>query len=113
MKIYVDVIDVDIPLLIELHDVKQEGLLVDYLNAQLEDNKRSSSTPVTYKNGHTFITWNPKIVYFTQQELRRLHLHFLHPTTNKRCNLLHRAHPDTTIESVCRMIEQIAISCEQ
>lgn len=61
--------------------------------------------PVTYKNGHTFITWNPNEVYFMRHELQSLNLHFLHPSTEKLFNLPKRGYPDATSESVKQIMK--------
>lgn len=47
---------------------------------------------------------------FKQSELRRLHLHFLHPTTDKLIQLLQGVYPQDTDESMKKLLREIAES---
>lgn len=107
------VIDADVALYIVLRDLKREQLSVSYLSDKFEDEERDYAVPITYKNIQTFITWNAHEIFSIWQELRRLKLYFLYPTTNKLLDLLQRADPEASTKSVCKILRKIAISCEQ
>lgn len=108
----VEVVKADVPNLIELRDLKREGLLLNYVEDKLEHKSYGYSTPITYRHGHVFITWNANEEYSTQSKLRLLHLHFFHPSTGKLFNLLHFAYPTSADSSVKDILREIAISCE-
>lgn len=48
----VDGINTDAPFLLELHGLKEEGLLFSYLSDKVAQRVYRHSKPVTYKNGH-------------------------------------------------------------
>lgn len=72
---------------------------------------KGEKMPLVYKNGPNFVQWKRNIL-FTQAELRRLHLHFIHTATKKLFNLLGRARPESTIEKLRVTLQQIAEACE-
>lgn len=113
ITIKMDVLDADVPLQVEVRDLKQHWFLDSYLVNKVKDTKRGYFIPITYKNGHTFITLNPYNICFKQQKLRWLHLHFLHCATDKLCSSLRRTYPDSTGETVKIILKQIAMSFEQ
>lgn len=114
IPIYADIMETDVPLFIGLQDLKQNGLLLIYLeDVLIHCPKKKTRCPVSYKNGHVFIEWYYTKVYFTRAELMRLHLLLLHPSTDKLFQLLKRAQPEKVDESIHRMLHQISMACEQ
>lgn len=65
---------------------------------------------MTYKDRYPLLTWKADKIYFTQTELRRLHLHFLHPSANNLFNLLRHACPASTDSSIKYKLIQIVQS---
>lgn len=79
IKIYADVVKVDVPLLIGLTDLKTHNLSLDYIKDALIHHRSGSRLLVTYENGHSFIERVYTDILFTRTELTRLHLYFLYP----------------------------------
>lgn len=88
MDFYVHVVKVYIPLLLKLKDIKQHGLLLNYIDDQVEQNLEWHSKPVRFKSGHSFRKLNYSEIFLPQSELKRLILQFLHLMTNKVFQLL-------------------------
>ena len=58
--------------------------------------------------------WKPEEIYysmFTEQELKRLHRSFGHPTVNALVNILRRAQPDKTNKNIEEAISQLTKAC--
>lgn len=65
-----------VEMLIELRELKIKGPLRIYLDDKFEHKPFAHSIPISYENGHTFLTWKANKFLFTQNELERLHQHF-------------------------------------
>lgn len=60
----------------------------------------------------TFLQWtSSSFITFTRQELKRIHLHFVHPSVSKVSSLLNRAYPDKLKNDTIQLLTDIAKSC--
>ena len=68
--------------------------------------------PMTRKFGHVFVVWtNTYISGYTTQQLQKMHLHFMHPSTTKLLNLLQRAYSDKVNKDTKTMLDDISKAC--
>lgn len=109
----VDIIKIDLPFLIGLNYLEKNELLLKYLDDKLEQRPFNQSYPVEYKQGHLFLECDLTNVFFTLAELQRMHLRFLHPTTDKLFQLLKRVRSTDAYKGTKKTLKAIAKSCEQ
>lgn len=88
LKIYMDVVIADVPMLIGLEVLDQNLLIADNVANLLISKRHNWSLPITRKHGHLYVEWDFKDVFYTKSELRKLHLHFYHPSASKLLNLI-------------------------
>ena len=67
---------------------------------------------LTRKLGHVFLTWrNIYAVNYTRQELNKMHLHFMHPSSSKLFQLLQRAYPENIKPDTKTLLDDISKAC--
>lgn len=111
MDIHVDVVDLDEALIIGLDILNSQGLLVNYIDNSLHFCEENIRRPLTYKFGHVFFEWDRKETFFTREELTRLHLHFMHPSSRRLFDLIARSDPTKATPSIRKLIESISEAC--
>ena len=105
--------DADIPILLSLADMDRMMLKYDNIQDILEHIPSGEKVSVHRKYGHPFYKWcNMTISLFTEQELRRLHKRFGHPSSEKLFNLLKRADIESITPSTRKALEKISDSCD-
>ena len=114
----VDVIAIDIPFLFGLDLMERLKASPNVSTLQLEVRKGSSgkikSHPLTRKFGHLYLETNNALVsetLFTDMELKKMHLHFYHPSTEKLYNVLKRAKPEDVTPETYEIIKRIEKGC--
>lgn len=111
VDLHVDVIDLDIPLIIGLDVLKSKRLLVNYIDNNLHFCNKNIKQPLTYKFRHVIYEWDIRELFFTRQELTRLHLHFMHPSSRSLFDLIARSDPTKATPSIGQLIESISNAC--
>lgn len=108
----VHIVKADIPMLLCLQDMDNLGIHFNNLTNRVTHENSKQSTLVTRQNGHPFIEWNPLLqCFFTEQELRRLHRRFGHPSTDKLMNFLKRADENNLKSNTRSILQNIVKSC--
>ena len=104
-------INADVPLLLGLDILDREQLVADNVENVLDSRRHGWKLPLTRTNGHLYLTWQLRSTLFTRAELRRMHLHFFHPSARKLFNVLKRARPDETRPETHEILKQISKAC--
>ena len=110
IHIEADVVTANIPLLLGLDVLDREQLVADNVLNQLQCHHRGWSIPISRKHGHMYVTWNISKSYYTRAELRKIHKHFWHPSSEKLFNLLKRIDPNTTADTL-KVLKEIQTAC--
>lgn len=84
------IVPIDVPLLLGLDVLRKLKLIVSFENGSIQSPKGDWSINLVQKFGHLYIEWPPS-VYYTEAELRRIHRHFYHPSTDKLLALINRS----------------------
>ena len=87
MEIYLDVVDISIPLLLGLSRLDEHKLYISNIEDVLVCVEPKCSHPITRKSRQLYNEWT-KDVFYTENELKRIHLHFIHPHPDKIVTLL-------------------------
>jgi hypothetical protein len=105
------IIDDDVPTLLSLRDLRNTGVELSIQNNSLRLLGREQ--PLTAENDFLCHKWEQEdaTALFANEELKRLHRSFGHPTTGALHRLLKRARPEEVSESVVRELGQIAKEC--
>lgn len=78
----------------------------------LESAKEGWSIPLKRKFGHVFLEWTVQfLIRYPRQQLQNMHLHFMHPSTDKLMSLLERAYPDNIKDDTKRLLTDISKAC--
>ena len=108
----INIVDVDVPFLLGLDELDNSRMYVDNVDNLLRFKDRPFSLPLTRKLGHIYLTWNLSQTLFNRTELRKLHLHFFHPSSSKLFSLVSRAHPNHATPETRKIIENISKRCD-
>jgi hypothetical protein len=110
----VDVVNSDIPLLVGLDVMAENEIIPNPVRRSIDhsnsDPGKSWSIPVDMSDGHMYVKFDPA-TYFTEDELRRVHRHFRHPSPGKLYAILKRADPSTDSKTM-QILEDISRSCD-
>lgn len=91
----VEVVDIDIPLLQGLEFLDAFMMTIDLTIASSLARDEGWDIPLLLKGGHLYITWDAgSVELFSEEKLRRVHLHFFHPESQRLYGVLRRARPD-------------------
>ena len=90
----IDVVQANVPMLVGLDILDRYYLVPDNVENLLVDKKANWKMPITRKFGHLYLEWDFSEVLYTKTELKRMHLHFFHPSATKLFNLISRAKPE-------------------
>lgn len=107
----VDVVDAYVPLLMGIDTLDREQLVADNVENVLDSRRYGWKIPIARRNGHMYVQWNAKTLMFTRSELKKLHLHFFHPSARKLFNLLKRTDPTKATGDTMTMLEEISKAC--
>lgn len=101
-----------ITLLLGLDTLDLHGWNVLTVQNQLQSDKENWKLPLYRKFGHIFLQLLAQcFMNFSWQELQNIHLHFMHPSTTKLINLLHRAYPEKLKPDSLQLLTEICKSC--
>jgi hypothetical protein len=112
VQLEVPVVPLDVPLLIGLD-------VMSRFDTALRPAKRKAYVGNEYSevslrfDGHLIWPCHPSAMstFYSKNQLRRLHRHFLHPSAQKLMNLLSRASPADMNEESMRFIREITETC--
>ena len=95
-KLEAHVSNADIPLLIGLDIPDRYGWNVLTVQNQLQSVTENWVMDFVRQDGHVYAPWDETFeMLFSREQLTNLHLHFMHPSTDKLYNCLKKAYPDT------------------
>jgi hypothetical protein len=97
LRVRADVVTTPIPLLIGLDVLDKYKLNVLTVENQLTSVSHGWKIPLERRNGHVYLTWNPRAycIMFSSEQLRRFHQHFHHPSAGILYELLTRSEAKT------------------
>lgn len=87
-------------------------LVADNVENKLVSKQVGWSLPIVRKLGHLYVEWDFSEVLFTKFQLKRLHMHFFHPSSAKLLNLISRARPESATPETQELLEQISEACK-
>jgi hypothetical protein len=94
IAIDVDIVSLDIPLLIGKSVLEEHDLSIDAKRKKLISPQ--GDVPLT-DDGHLIVSWEPLKVlstFYTPGEIRNLHRHYLHPSTQRLYDIIKRTDPN-------------------
>ena len=108
-----DVIDLDIPLLLGLRELRDHQLLVDYLDNTLLNRRLGWKTRLTDKFGHLYWELSVQESFYSQSEIERMHRHFFHPSSKKLYDLLKKSEIGQATENLKGLIDSVTTACQK
>lgn len=111
ISITAHVVPLDIPLLLGLDVMQELKLVIDLSENTLYSPVNGKEVPLVSKRGHIYLEWPPSIFY-TEAELRKIHRHFYHPSSEKLYALLKKAGGDEVDSDVKRTLEKVQRTCD-
>jgi hypothetical protein len=112
LKIRIDVVAADVPMLIGLDILTRHGLNVLVATDELKSAEADWVLPLLRQSGHLALTWlAPYKLWYTSSQLLRMHKHLAHPSTAKLLNLLQKATPDGPPPGTRAIFDDIFAAC--
>lgn len=105
------IVDVDLPLLLGLDVLSRLKAVLDFGKYTMTSTAGNCTIPLTKRMGHAYIDWQSSILY-TEPELRKMHRHFFHPSTDKLYAIIKRAEPTTTNTGMYDILEKVKGTCD-
>ena len=103
-----DVVDANIPLLIGLDILDEYGWNVLTVQNQLHSVAEGWKMNLSRRGGHVIAKWDEFFdEFYSREQLQKLHLHFMHPSSEKLLNLLRRAKPEEVDDETKRVLKDI------
>ena len=114
LKVYVDVVPEDVPLLIGLDTMFSQSLEPLVIDMKLQGVRHNWTTLIELRHGHLYLYWKPKLMtfFYTTRQLEQLHRHLIHPSSRKPYELLRRAEPQKMSADTLSIMQEISKSCE-
>ena len=91
LDIDMDVINLDVPLLLGLRELRSHRLLVNYLDNTLQSKNLGWTSKLEDKYGHLYWDLLATESFYSKAEIERLHRHFFHPSAKNLHDLLNRS----------------------
>lgn len=124
IAIEIDVVSADVPLLLGIDVLDREKLVADNVDNVIHSRRFGWKIPVirrgagARKSGHMYLVWNHSQLLwnysqllFSRSELKKLHLHFYHPSARKLYNLLKRADSSSVSGETLTILDDISKAC--
>lgn len=99
------IVPIDVPLLLGLDVLTKLDIVIKFSSATIESERDDWVLKLIQKMGHLYVEWSPT-VYYSEQELRRIHRHFFHPITDKLVNVIHRGAKEHANQGLRKNLEQ-------
>lgn len=112
MAFEVSVIHLRVPFLIGLDVLRKLKVILEFGTGHMRDTKGTWHLAFTYLRSHASIQV-PSIssVFWTREELYKLHLHFCHPSSVKFYKLQRKTRPAQTPTSVLDTLKRMGHAC--
>jgi hypothetical protein len=112
INLEIDVVQADVPLLIGLDVLDENGMTADTMNNVLKCPGRGWKIPLVRNLGHVYLEWKYGNIFFTNTELTKLHRSLYLPSNENLMNLIKRARPDYLDKDTMAILQNISQSCE-
>lgn len=108
------VVPINVPFLIGLDIFIEHGLIMDLGSYKLISKDKKWELPLQYLGGHLYIRPETKVndCNFTMKEFRKMHYHFMYPSSGKLFSLLKKAYPYETNQDRRQLLERISNAYE-
>lgn len=111
VKIFAHIIPIDVPLLIGLDIMKYLKIIINFADSTLQSSDGKWKAPLVFKYGHMYLEW-PSDILYTENELKRIHRHFYHPSTEKLWAVIRRANNNELEPEVFNTLKRIRNTCD-
>lgn len=102
-----------LPFMLSLRDMDRLGVYLDNHSNKIIHKESGNCVGVTWKWRHALLVWlQIQACYYTEQDLRNMHIHFGHPSVSKLRNVLKRASGQHKKKSTHRFLEKIQQHCD-
>lgn len=105
------VVSIDVPLLLGLDVLQKLKLLINFEDGTLHSPRDHWRVQLVQKFGHLYVEW-PMEIYYTEQELRRIHRHFYHPSTSKLQALIQKGAPKHNLPDLAKTLDHVRDTCD-
>ena len=118
IPVILDIVELDIPALLGLDIIDAYGLVADTVNNRLVHLRKGESKPIwhvplTRADNHVYAEMLlPPQVFYTTDQLRKLHKRFAHPSADKLYQLLKRASREHVSSETLDSLKKIGEECE-
>lgn len=112
VDIMAQIVNVDVPLLLGLDVLERLKIVLYFNDYSMSSIAEDWTVPLIMKNGHAYVVWCSKILY-SEAELRKMHRHFYHPSTDKLYAVIKRAEPATTNTGMYDLLENVRDTCDK
>lgn len=114
IQIDVDVVEENVPLLIGIDVMDKHSIQPLILDNALESKLHKWKIPLIRKFDHIYFEWRPAnySIFYSRQQLERLHRHFVHPSARKLYELLKKAHIEDLPAETLDTLKDISEKCE-
>lgn len=109
----IDVVDLDVPLLLGLRELRHHKILVDYLSNTMENRYLGWKVKLNDKFGHLYWDLSQSESCYSRFEIERLHKHFFHPSARKLYDLLKRSELVQATPNLKKMVDDVSLACAQ
>lgn len=106
-----DIVKADVPLLLGIDVLDRESIVADNVDNVLDNRKRGWKMPITRQDQHMYVKWNLSHPLYSRSQLKKMHMHYFHPSAQKLFNLLKRIDPAQTDGETFKVLQHISDSC--
>jgi hypothetical protein len=113
MHIWVDIVQANVPVLLELDAMSRNGLNVLIATDELFYAVYGWTMPLRRAQGHLLLEWAPPVnaCWYSRVQLLKMHRHLLHPSTTQLMNILQCANPKDLPPETRSLLEDISRTC--
>ena len=112
LKIKVNVVLADVPLLLDLDVLDNEKLVASNVPNELQASHYGWSMTLLRKHRQLYLTWNSQSILITKSEIIKLHCHLKHSTSGKLYEVMKRARPNQVGEVTQKLLEKVSMASE-
>ena len=112
IDVYIYVVDLDVPLLLDLRELWRYKLLIDYLTNSIESKDLGWKVRLRYKFGHIYWDLAHSQSFYSGADIKRLQKHFLHPYNRKLYKVLKRSDLGHATQDLRQLIEDVSQACD-
>lgn len=113
MMIMAEVVPIDVPFLLGLDVLDKFQLVVDNVDMVLDCRVNQQRLPIVRKGGHLYLEWGAADkIFFSRDQLTKLHRGFHHPSAQKLHELLKRSKAKDLKENTLDVLKDIIKHCD-